>query len=201
MIGALSAVHEIAPSEPQKITLKVLIQSPETDIPAQPLVTPVAKPIPPTPVLKPAQPTNPVKKTVLEQPKPIIAAPQQPVPAATVVSSKAPETPPLITAKVSPSVPKQQENYEEENLGRIRTILKDRLIYPKNAVRLKQQGEVTVTFTLETNREVSQITVTKSSGFELLDDAAKNLILNSASEFPKPSKTVRITLPIGYNLR
>jgi protein TonB len=204
MIGVISAVHKIVPSEPKKISFKVLIQSPISETAPQPLEKSIPKPIPPAPTMKPVQPINPVKKTVIEQTKPIIASPQQIVPAAAaavIMPSKIQETNPSIAAKASPSVPKQQENYEEENLGRIRSILMDRLIYPKNAVRLKQQGEATVTFTLETNREVSQITVTRSSGFELLDDAAKNLILSSASEFPKPSKTVRISVPIAYKLR
>lgn len=201
MIGALSAVHEIVPSEPRKITLKVLVQSPsaETVMPVQPFVTPVPKPIPPT--SKPVQPINQIKKSVIDPNKPIIEAPKQIAPATTIVSSKASETNPPIAIKASAPIPKQQENYEEENLGRIRSILMNRLIYPKNALRLKQQGEATVTFTLETNREVNQITITKSSGFELLDDAAKNLILSSANEFPKPNKSVRITIPIEYKLR
>lgn len=201
MIGALSAVHKIIPPEPTKISLKVLIQSPatETTMRAQPFITPVPKPIQPT--SKPVQPIHQIEKTVTVQNKPVIEVPQQIAPSATVLSSKVQETNPPIAPKITPSVPKQQENYEEENLGRIRSILMNRLIYPKNAVRLNQQGEVSITFTLETNREVSQITVTKSSGFELLDDAAKNLILRSASEFPQPSKTVRISVPVAYKLR
>lgn len=201
MIGALSAMHEIIPTEPTKISLRVLIQSPttQTAVPTQPLITPVPKTIPPT--SKPVQPINQVEKSVTVQNKPDIEAPQPIAPAATVVSSKVQDINPPITPKASPSVPKQQENYEEENLGRIRAILMNRLIYPKNAVHLNQQGEVSVTFTLETNREVSQITITKSSGFDLLDDAAKKLILSSASEFPQPSKTVRISVPVAYKLR
>ena len=116
--------------------------------------------------------------------------------------TKAPETLPVAAPKAPPPPPpKVQENYEEENLGRIRSILAERLKYPKNALRLKQQGETTVTFTLGTDRSVSQITITKSSEFELLDEAARALIESSASEFPKPSKSVRISVPIAYKIR
>lgn len=197
-------MHQIVPTEPKKISLRVLLQSPstETAISPQPLTIPVPKPIPTAPILKPVEPISQVKKNAIEQNKPIIEAPLQTATnAPAAIPPKAQEINPPIASKLSPSAPKQQENYEEENLGRIRSILMERLVYPKNAVRLKQQGEATVTFTLEANREVSQISITKSSGFELLDDAAKNLIINSAGEFPKPSKAVRISVPVAYKLR
>lgn len=200
-------MHKTVPTVQEKIALNLLMQPPAHE-PSTPVIQPQpivqtkvlpssVKPLEPRPVLQP-------KKAITEQNKPLISIPTAPavlnvpsVPLAKI--SEQPIQP--STAKAAPSAPKQQENYEEENLGRIRSVLMERLIYPKNALRLKQQGEAIVTFTLETTREVSQITISKSSGFELLDDAAKNLILSSASEFPKPSKTARISVPIAYKLR
>lgn len=193
--GALSLSNK--KSEPEKVRMTILLQTPiRADVPTQ---RPIQKTIPQVPVVQSKQlpiPT-PIKTPPLVPSKPTII-PQQPISASTPISiPKAVENIP----QAIPKAPKIEENYEEENLGRIRTILAERLKYPKNALRLKQQGETTVTFTIETNREVSHISVTQSSGFELLDDAAKTLIESSASLFPKPAKAVRISVPIAYKLR
>jgi len=200
IIGAASVVQKTMPIPPEKISLKILMNTPES-APRIPVIPQHTKPLqqPVEPSLQPKQPQipQPLITQVLVPSKPTITAPQPtPQPASVKAVEPAPITPP----KVSPP-PKVEENYAEENLGRIRTILSERLKYPKNAVRLKQQGESTLTFTLGTDREVSQITITQSSGFELLDDAAKELIEISASEFPKPKKAVRISVPIAYKLR
>lgn len=209
MVGALSAVHKSAPVIEEKIALNLLAAEPTTSESPIPVLRPEPA-VPPKvlqPTVKPQTPqiVSQPKQTVTEQIKPLMNPQMQTAPAASalaVPSAKVPEQPTQPpAAKAAPSTPKPQEHYEDENLGRIRTILMEKLVYPKNAQRLKQQGEAVVTFTLEPNREVSQITITKSSGFDLLDDAAKTLIETSASEFPKPQKSVRISLPIAYKLR
>lgn len=207
-IGVLGMLHKTMPVVHEKIKLKILIPSSETDIvvppapvqPQQPIVKTVAIPVQPPKAEQPSVITPP-KPTVLAQKTPVVAAIQPSAPVNVPVPvAKPAEAIPVVVPKAPPP-PKVQENYEEDNLGRIRSILADRLKYPKNALRLKQQGEAIVTFTLGINREVSQITITQSSGFDLLDDAARNLIESSASEFPKPSKSVRISVPIAYKLR
>ena len=206
MVGALSAVHKSAPVIEEKIALNLLAAEPTTSESPAPVLSP--EPAVPPKVFQPTvnpQIVSQPKQTGTEQIKPLMNPQMQTAPAASalaVPSAKVPEQPTQPpAAKAAPSTPKPQEHYEDENFGRIRTILMEKLVYPKNAQRLKQQGEAVVTFTLEPNREVSQITITKSSGFDLLDDAAKTLIETSASEFPKPQKSVRISLPIAYKLR
>jgi len=191
----------------EKISLKILLQ-PSTPTQTHPIQTPpltaappkVPEPIQPQVIIPPKTPIIPMIKPT----KPTQVSPA-PVITATTVVSKAPEAAPVVSVVKAPPAPppaaKAVENYEEENLGKIRNILADRLKYPKNALRLKQQGDVSVAFTLSPDRTVSQISITQSSGFEILDDAARTLIETTAAEFPKPSKTVRITLPIGYKLR
>lgn len=197
-------VRTALPIPPEKITLKILLHSPAVIVPEAPLSEPSPKTAEPIPIPKPETPRiiTPPKPRVIAQSNPTVPTPQN-IPTVTPPAAlpKASEAAPVTVPKAPPPPPKAQENYEEENLGRIRAILAERLKYPKNALRLKQQGETSVTFTLGTNREVSQITITQSSGFELLDEAARSLIENSASEFPKPSKSVRITVPIAYKLR
>lgn len=196
-------VHKALPVVPVITTLKVLLYTPESllSVPIIKSPEPIQKKEEPIPFPKPKQiqTSTPIKTPVLVQSKPIPIAPQT-TPTLTP-TAKAPEITAQAAPKAPPPPPKVEENYTEENLGRIRTILAERLKYPKNALRLKQQGETTVTFTLDTNRDVSQITITQSSGFELLDDAAEKLIESSASLFPKPAKSVRISVPIAYKLR
>lgn len=205
MLGAFSAVHKTAPIAAEKTALKIVMQPPASEYTLRPIARPQADPLPkvqPVPIPSVPQPIVQVKQPAAVPSKSSAVAPQQIAPALSTpaATSKISDSASVTAPKASP-LPIAKESYEEENLGRIRSILMERLVYPKNAVRLKQQGEAIVTFTLETTREVSHITITKSSGFELLDDAAKNLILTSAGEFPKPAKAVRISLPVAYKLR
>jgi len=202
LIGALSAVQKIIPAVPEKTILKILLQPSESSVSIPRVQQSKVEPIEPKkPLVEQTRKVETLKPRVPMEIKANIPAPsivsKVEVPAPVV--SKIPEAATVVIPKAPP--PKVEENYEEENLGRIRTILAERLKYPKNALRLKQQGETTVTFTLGSNREVSQITISQSSGFELLDDAAKDLIESSATEFPKPKKSVRISVPIAYRLR
>jgi periplasmic protein TonB len=202
LVGALFSVQKRIPLPPEKIALK-LFEPPQED--SQPL-RPAAVPEPifePIPLPKPQQSIPKPLQTAPVQTKPF-AQPHTPAAPAPVVAPKTVEPAPAAPIKATPPPPpppKIEENYAEEHLGRIRTILNERKTYPKNARRLNQQGDVTVTFTLSTQGEASAITITESSGFDLLDNAAKELIISCASEFPKPKKSVRISVPIGYKLR
>lgn len=195
-------MYKNMPIAPEKIKIKILMQSPESvlvhpETPSSPPITKIEKSasVPKTPLATPSPkiPVIPMDKPNITPP-PVFSEPVTPT-----IAPKIPEPSPIMTQKTP--VLKIEENYAEENLGKIRVILSERLKYPRNALRLNQQGETVVSFTLGTNREVSQITIAQSSGFEFLDDAARKLIETSASEFPKPSKSVRITVPIEYKLR
>lgn len=203
-------VHKKEPQIEEKISLKILPHpsTPEQIRPIQP--PPVApKPPLPSPAPKPIQQqvTTPPKTPMMSEIKPMKPMQVSPTPVITPspVVSKIPEATPVVSVAKAPPIPppapKAAEHYEEENLGKIRNLLADRLKYPKNALRLKQQGEASIAFTLNPDRTVSQISITQSSGFEILDDAARTLIEATASEFPKPSKPVRINVPIAYKLR
>lgn len=207
LIGAVSIIHQKVSMVPEKTKLKILLNAPEpADAP------PLANLVEPKQTQQPIQKSepNPLPKqpeTVPQIKTPIPIQTKPAVPAISTAQAIITPTPKPAEAvivaapKAPPSPPKVEENYEEENLGKIRSILAERLKYPKNAQRLKQQGECMVAFTLEPSREVHQVTITQSSGFELLDDAARELIEASSSEFPKPKKSVRISVPIAYKLR
>jgi periplasmic protein TonB len=63
------------------------------------------------------------------------------------------------------------------------------------------QGEVRIAFTLGADGSVEDIKIIEGSGFDLLDEDARTLIEKTASKFPKPSKSVRISVPLSYVLR
>lgn len=216
IISAISLariIHVPIPQTKEESVVKVLLRSipqQSKSVIPQPLVSIQKKPLTPQPILKP----KPLRQEIESMPKvpstiqPLVRpAPVQPAltsqpvmipaPAATVKTAVS-DAPKKIAP---PPPPKVEENYEDNHLGEIRAILAERLKYPKNARRLNQQGEVSVTFTLSQNGEVGQIAITKSSGFDLLDEAAQTLITTASPEFPKPSKSVRITVPISYTLR
>lgn len=202
--GAFSTLRKIP--EPEKVRIAVLLQTPmSTSSTPQPITQP--KPIDPTPVKTPLIPAPIETSNVLSKtPVPILAKPVQPpviAQAPTPAVAKIPIAEPVVVkAPPPPPLPVNvQATYEEENLGRIRSLLSDRLKYPRNALRLRQQGTTVVTFSLSPSGEVSGITISKSSDFEMLDDAARELIESTAALFPKPSKSVRISVPIEYKIR
>lgn len=161
------------------------------------------KPIPiqkPTPI---APATLPVKKTtpILPAP-PIVTKPTLP---AMPVPTMAPIETPKVARVPVPQPQAQSVNVEKEfldaHLGEIRTLLIQNLRYPRNAQRLKMQGEVRVSFRLKSDGSVENIEVIQSSGFELLDEDAKALIKNTAPQFPKPTKSISLSVPLSYLLR
>jgi protein TonB len=128
------------------------------------------------------------------------------------VAQKIPEPQPIqptqakkIEPTTPPPPPAPKPNVEEEYLDNHLSTIRDTLIkyrkYPKNAVRLRQEGSVRVSFRLTSSGEVEDISIVSSSGYEILDDDAKVLIEKTAHYFPKPPKTVRITVPLSYTLK
>lgn len=173
-------------------------EQPAPAVPAPPVAA--AQPQPPKPLAVPKVPERPSPVQTKSAVTAAVVAPAVPTPPTPALKAPTPAVAEPVRKEVK-AAPPPEKNYEEENLGQIRTILAERLKYPKNALRLKQQGEVKLTFTLHPSKEVSALSVTQSSGFDMLDNAARDLILATAHEFPKPSKPVQITVPIGYKIR
>jgi periplasmic protein TonB len=159
----------------------------------------------------PVQKTTPTTPAPLEQkvltPSPIaqVAPTQQSITRPSVTASPTPLSSPAETPKVTHPPIAQSVNIEKEfldaHLGEIRALLIQNLRYPRNAQRLKMQGEVRVSFRLKSDGSVENIEVVKSSGFEILDEDAKALIKNTAPQFPKPSKSINLSIPLSYLLR
>ena len=209
LVGGLSMVHKKKPSAEEKIVLKLLIPAQAKAIQALPPKTPqLFEPQKPAPIPKAIQPhviTPPKIQPSIETapvPKAVIATPQPPAPAI-VIPKKAPISEP-IELKAPVVQPKEQppkhqkEEYVYGQADKVQEILNQRKKFPKIARNLKQYGEVIVGFDFTPNGEANNIRIIKSSGYDSLDDAAKELIKTSVSLFPKPQENVPISVPIEY---
>jgi protein TonB len=174
------------PSHPKEAIKSIPIQKP----------TPIA----PTPVIQKTLPPAPTAQpipTVIPQ---SIARPNIPVVAVAAPLLRPIETPKVTHTPIIPSVNVEKE-FLDAHLGEIRALLIQNLKYPRNAQRLKMQGEVRIGFHLKSDGSVESIEVIQSSGFELLDEDAKALIKNTAPQFPKPTKSISLSIPLSYLLR
>lgn len=210
----LQVEDSISEAKPQKILVTLQNFTPQPS---------AQQPMLPEPI-KPAQQSPSEQKPIIsKRPEPLpkqreapTITPSRPIPTApapakvevsretvaeSVKKSFEPITPVITSKPALPPPPEPPKSYTDEHLGTIRTILQERLVYPKMAIKLRQQGEVKMSFYLSPGGEVSDISVESPSGFSLLDGAAEKLIRDSAAEFPKPRQKVRISIPIGYRLR
>lgn len=72
--------------------------------------------------------------------------------------------------------------------------------YPRQAIRMNLTGRVLISFVWQNGRELKDIRVLRSSGHEILDENVFKIIKKAAQNFPPYHKTVRIEMPIDYNL-
>lgn len=112
---------------------------------------------------------------------------------------------------VEPREPKPQA--VQENPALIATIknqylssiyqnIDKRKQYPRSAKRLGQTGVVKVTFTVLSDGTITNISINEASGFGLLDEAAKEILVSMIKVKPIPQelkeKSITITVPINY---
>ena len=92
-----------------------------------------------------------------------------------------------------------EKEYIDENIIKIRELIKDNLYYPRSARKRRVTGEVVVKFTISTDSEVHSIEIVSSKS-DILSRAAKKTIENLSSEFPKPDEELILHVPISYKL-
>ena len=157
--------------QPQKVVSPQPVQKPK------PIEKPVVKPKPivkptPKPIAKPT-PKPIVKEEVkpVEKPKPV----EQPK---AEVTPKAEPKPPVVdTTKV-------QDVY----LAYVHQSAEKLKSYPRNAKRLHQEGVVMVHFVILADGTLTDISLSKSSGFGMLDEAALKIITTLAKLKPIPKE-------------
>jgi protein TonB len=173
--------------------------APEPQAQAQPATPPIAippvrAPLPVNPVTLPAP--APVRQTVASPaPAPAAATPAATIPARS--SSPAPSTVP----GTNPRARQQEADY----FSLVSAHLNRRKTYPVEARQARQQGVVTVRFTVDRNGGVSGTSIKRSSGHDVLDQATLAL-LQRVAPLPRMPATmqrdsVTLSLPIDYTLR
>ena len=196
------------PPEPPKPEPK-----PEPKIEPKPLPKPepkkIEKPKPePKKVEKkplPKPEPRPEPKTELKvEPKPAITAPAPTATPAPAVNSNLPANNKSIASAPAQKVAQElnlSNAQSDEDFSKVIAAVKKHKSYPNNARRMKHQGVVEVRFLLKTDGSIDELKVTKSSGFESLDNGALENVKKASSEFPKPKEARYLRFPIAFTLR
>ena len=138
------------------------------------------------------------------EPKPAITAPAPTATPAPVVNSNLPANNKSIAAAPAQKVAQElnlSNAQSDEDFSKVIAAVKKYKSYPNNARRMKHQGVVEVRFLLKTDGSIDELKVTKSSGFESLDNGALENVKKASSEFPKPKEDRYLRFPIAFTLR
>lgn len=169
---------EIAPPMPAQ-----RIDAPQVNAPLPREV--VAAPPPP--------PSNPERSRPAQTAAPMA----QPSPASTAATGAAANT-------AGGSDPRAQAQ-EADYISLVNSHLARRKRYPAEARQARQQGVVTVRFTVNSDGTVTNASVRRSSGHDLLDQATLDLLqrVSPLPRFPRvlTRSSITLTLPIEYSLQ
>ena len=138
------------------------------------------------------------------EPKPAITAPAPTATPTPAVNSNLPANNKSIASAPAQKVAQElnlSNAQSDENFSKVIAAVKKYKSYPNNARRMKHQGVVEVRFLLKTDGSIDELKVTKSSGFESLDNGALENVKKASSEFPKPKEARYLRFPIAFTLR
>jgi len=186
------------PPEPPKPEPK-----PEPKVEPKPLPKPEPKKVEKKPLPKPEPRPEPKIEPKVE-PKPDITAPAPTATPAPAVNSNLPANNKSIAAAPAQKVAQElnlSNAQSDEDFSKVIAAVKKHKSYPNNARRMKHQGVVEVRFLLKTDGSIDELKVTKSSGFESLDNGALENVKKASSEFPKPKEARYLRFPIAFTLR
>ena len=159
---------------------------------------PLPKPEPrPEPKIEPKVEPKP-------EPTPAITAPAPVATPAPAVNTNLPANNKSIASAPAQKVAQElnlSNAQSDEDFSKVIAAVKKHKSYPNNARRMKHQGVVEVRFLLKTDGNIDELKVTKSSGFESLDNGALENVKRASSEFPKPKEARYLRFPIAFTLR
>ena len=138
------------------------------------------------------------------EPKPAITAPAPTATPAPAVNSNLPANNKSIASAPAQKVAQElnlSNAQSDEDFSKVIAAVKKYKSYPNNARRMKHQGVVEVRFLLKTDGSIDELKVTKSSGFESLDNGALENVKKASSEFPRPKEARYLRFPIAFTLR
>ena len=228
---ALNSFTPVPQTSAPQISEQVMIPEPTPPAPPPPPEPPKPEPKPepkvePKPLPKPepkkiekpkAEPKKVEKKPLPKpeprpepkiepkvEPKPAITAPAPTATPATAVNSNLPANNKSIASAPAQKVAQElnlANAQSDEDFSKVIAAVKKYKSYPNNARRMKHQGVVEVRFLLKTDGSIDELKVTKSSGFESLDNGALENVKKASSEFPKPKEARYLRFPIAFTLR
>ncbi len=138
------------------------------------------------------------------EPKPAITAPAPVATLAPIVNTNLPANNKSIASAPAQKVAQElnlSNAQSDEDFSKVIAAVKKYKNYPNNARRMKHQGVVEVRFLLKTDGSMDELKVTKSSGFESLDNGALENVKKASSEFPKPKEARYLRFPIAFTLK
>ena len=228
---ALNSFTPVPQTTAPQISEQVMIPEPTPPAPPPPLEPPKPEPKPepkvePKPLPKPEpkkiekpkpEPKKVEKKPLPKpeprpepkiepkvEPKPAITAPAPVATPAPAVNSNLPANNKSIAAAPAQKVAQElnlSNAQSDEDFSKVIAAVKKHKSYPNNARRMKHQGVVEVRFLLKTDGSIDELKVTKSSGFESLDNGALENVKKASSEFPKPKEARYLRFPIAFTLK
>lgn len=194
------------PPAPPSAAAPVAMNQPQTAAPVQPVTHLSTQPRVDAPMVRTPVPADAV---TLPPPVPVQrAAPAEARPALQPAAAAAPAlsrpdsaAPASVGAGSDPRAKAREADY----FATLSAYLNRRKSYPADARQARQQGIVTVRFTVDRTGGVSAISLKKSSGHAVLDDATLALLQRVAPLPKMPASMARdsitLSLPIEYSLR
>lgn len=194
----------------------VLVELPPEAAPApavaaqQPVLQPQSDPLVPQPLIPPVD-IPPVRAPLPSNP--VTLPPPLPArPAAAPAAAAAPANPVAIAptgagtgSSAVPGNDPRARKQEADYFALVSAHLNRRKTYPAEARQARQQGVVTVRFTVDRGGGVSGVSIKRGSGHELLDRATLDLLQRVAPLPRMPASMQRdqvtLSLPIDYSLR
>lgn len=155
--GLLGGSRAVPPALPPEMAVSLLVESvPARSAPQQPApVTPLVRPLP--------TPSGVMPRVIATTPLPTVA----PAPFSSVPSTPLPLTAPAkMAASNPPALPDREPDYQARYLNNPQPV------YPAMATRMGWQGKVILSVEVLRDGRAGQVSVQRSSGHAVLDDAA-----------------------------
>ena len=182
------AVARAQSMTPQRMTPPMAMPRPPVDLP------PVAPPLPRDVVILPPPATAPAARAEAPSSAPAPAPPLAVSPAASGTGTS-----------TAPGNDPRAKRQEADYFALVSAHLNRRKVYPAEARQARQQGVVTVRFTVDRQGGVTAVSIKRGSGHEVLDRATLDLVRRVAPLPPMPPTMQRdsmtLSLPIDYSLR
>ena len=182
-----------------------VLTAPAEPPPRAPSPRPEAPPPPPAPVeLAPPKPPPPPR---VEPPRPQVRPAPRPAPkpehaeprARETETKQAPAQEPAARDTARPSAPAHAASAASQSayVSAMAAAIRDRLFYPPAARARGAKGVVGVAFTIGPSGALSSFAITRSSGDEDLDSAARTLV-ESVHFPPPPGGSIRVATSFNY---